>query len=54
MNNDKTDDSAPNVTLNERTMTRDQFEREKETLEKKPGVSVVEVGDNAYRSRIKG
>lgn len=42
------------IVLNEKTLTRDEFEQKKSELEKKPGVAIVEVGPDAYRSRIKG
>lgn len=42
------------VRLNEHEMPKSDFERKKEELEKKPGVSVVETGEGEFRTRIKG
>lgn len=42
------------VTLNEKTMTQTEFDQKKEELEKKPGVTVVQVNEDTFKSRIKG
>jgi hypothetical protein len=48
------DDDEKKVTLNEQSLTKEEFEKKKNELEKKPGVSVVKISEDAYRSRIKG
>ena len=42
------------VKLNEEILTEDEFEEKKEELEKKPGVKVVEKGNNSFKVRIQG
>jgi hypothetical protein len=47
-------DDKKKVTLNEHEMTQEDFDRQKEKLEKKPGVKVVKISEDNFRSRIKG
>lgn len=47
MNEDK-------VKLNEKEMTKEDFNKKKESLESKKGVTVVETGQNEYKSKIQG
>lgn len=42
------------VILNEEEITKDDFEKKKEKLERKPGVKVVKVKENTYKTRIQG
>jgi len=42
------------VMLNEQELTQTEFQAKKAELEKKPGVHVVETGENKHRTRING
>ena len=42
------------VSLNERSLTWEQFLAEKEKQEKKPGVKIVEVKPGVYKTQING
>ncbi len=42
------------TSLNEQEMTEEDFLAKKAELEKKPGVHVVETGENKHRIRING
>lgn len=42
------------VTLNEKEVSQTEFQARKAELEKKPGVVVVETGENQFKTRIKG
>lgn len=42
------------VRLNEKEMTQAEFDKKKVELEKKPGVHVVEIGENSYKTRLNG
>ena len=40
------------VKLNEKELTQEEFENEKEKLEKNKGIKVVETGTDEYKTRI--
>ena len=42
------------VKLNEKEISQEEFKKKKEELEQKPGVKVVQVSENTYKTRIKG
>lgn len=42
------------VTLNEKEISKDDFDKKKEELENKPGVKVIKTNENTYKSRIQG
>ena len=42
------------VELNGKSLKQEDFDKKKEELECKPGVSVVKVNEGQYRSKIKG
>lgn len=44
----------PKVTLNEKELTKEEFDQKVSELKKKPGVSVVKIREGVYRSRIRG
>lgn len=43
-----------NVILNNKEMTKEEFEEKKEKLESKKGVKVLEIGEGTHKSRIQG
>lgn len=47
-------DGDSKIELNGKRLTESQFQEKKKKLEKKPGVKVVRVGENRYRTQIKG
>ena len=40
------------VTLNGQEMSKEELKEQKEKLEQKPGVKVVETGEATYRTRL--
>ena len=42
------------IILNEKHISEEDFEKRKKELEKKPGVKIVEIGNNIYKTRIQG
>ena len=42
------------IKLNEQELTQEEFDKKKAELTAKPGVTLVEVGENQYKTRIKG
>ncbi len=42
------------IKLNEQSMSKEEFENKKKELEEKPGVSVIKISENTYRTIIKG
>jgi len=46
--------SSDTVKLNEKSMSREEFEEKKRQLEEKKGVSVEKVSEDSYRIKIQG
>lgn len=44
--------SDKKIVLNEKTLTEEEFEKEKKRLEENKGVKVVEIRKDEYKSRI--
>ena len=42
------------VKVDEREMTKDEFEKYKEETEKKKGVKLVKVNESTYKTRVQG
>ena len=42
------------VEFNGQTMTREEFEKQSQEYNHKPGVSIIEVSPGVYKSRIQG
>lgn len=42
------------IKLNEQKLTEAEFKEEKKKLEAKPGVRVIKISENVYRTEIRG
>lgn len=42
------------MTLNEKNLSLEEFKKEREKLENKPGVKVIEVKPGIFKSQIRG
>jgi hypothetical protein len=42
------------ITLKKQKLTEAEFQKKKTDLERKPGVVLVEVGENQFKTRLKG
>jgi len=51
---ENTEQSEKKVRLNGTLLSEAQFQEKKSELEKKSGVSVVKIGENQYKTKIKG
>ena len=47
-------DKKDRIILNDQELSREDFDKKKEELEKKPGVRVVEIAHDTFKTRIKG
>lgn len=47
-------DKEKDVKLNNQTLTESEFKEKKEELESKPGITLVKVAEDSYKTQIQG